>query len=65
MKQYQKAISYAKAIHNKCYWCITREYMFDCRFMSGTSFTTPCSREDYKRCFHYQEGELIRDKRGF
>uniref|UniRef100_A0A6M3JI27 Uncharacterized protein n=1 Tax=viral metagenome TaxID=1070528 RepID=A0A6M3JI27_9ZZZZ len=66
MKQYQNAANYARAIHNKCYWCISREYhMFDCQFMQGTYFTLPCSKEYYKRCPHYKAGELIRNKRGF
>uniref|UniRef100_A0A6M3KN13 Uncharacterized protein n=1 Tax=viral metagenome TaxID=1070528 RepID=A0A6M3KN13_9ZZZZ len=66
MKQYQKAVSHATAIRNKCYWCISREHhMFDCEFTQGTYFTLPCSKEDYKKCPRRKEGERIINRRGF
>lgn len=63
---YKKAINYENAIANKCDWCIPRVYRhFDCQFNQGEYFDYPCSKNDYKRCVHYQDGEKIKEKRGW
>lgn len=64
MKGYAKAVEYRKAMQEKCYWCISREYnFFDCQFNQGIYFDSSCNQEDYKSCPEFKRGERIKTER--
>ena len=57
MKQFEKAIDYAKAVDDICFWCEDVKYVkeyeeerFHCVWASDVYFVMPCRRRDFVNC---------------